>query len=139
MLSDHKTLKAREYNTSSLLTHESTPCVQINIRNSNTFKSEALEAPRPGSARTKHDLIFAKKPNSEQVMRASYQDSNIFLQSSRNAATVVKQSSSVLEKPARNTDTFKSRTFADENMEAQPARKPRDQLTYKSQVFGTGA
>lgn len=89
---DHKTLKAREHNTSNLLAHDpTTPCVKINIRNTNTYRSEALEAPRPVSALTRHELIFAEKPNCGQVVRASYQDSNIFMQSSRdNSATVVK-------------------------------------------------
>ena len=84
---------------------------------------------------TYHEQIFVERPLASQVTRASYQDSNIFLNKDETRPTVQK-SATANEKEIlmRNTNTFQSNVFQDET-NSQNVRQ-RQQNTFTSSVFG---
>lgn len=80
-MAEAKAMKLREYNPDLLKIESSqystAPASASNIRKTNTFNSTALSN-EPITVKNKHNNIFANKPLQQPVMRASYQDSNIF-------------------------------------------------------------
>jgi hypothetical protein len=69
--------KLKEYHTNILAHTDLKTSNSTKGRNSDTFKSNAF-CTAPPSQINKHAIIFAEKPLQHEVMRASYQDSNIF-------------------------------------------------------------
>lgn len=66
----------------------------------------------PSSTKNRHTNIFTETPLKQTVMRASYQDSNIFSTTRSTQQTVQKTAGSEVKDIAvRNTNTHKSSIF----------------------------
>jgi hypothetical protein len=69
----------------------------------------------PSTTKARHNNIFSETPLKPTVMRASYQDSNIFSTTRSTQETVQKTAGAEVKDIAvRNTNTYKSGVFVGE-------------------------
>ncbi len=126
-------MKLKEYNTNILDHTEVKSAHSTKSRTTNTFISNAFNT-TPTSQVNKHQIIFAEKPLNHGVMRASYQDSNIFA-TQRLTDDVIQKTAQAAKKEARErvTDTFRSGGY---RITKPDEVKGREQNTFISTVFG---